>query len=523
MKRAFVLLTLGCLGSAGAAHAQPAATPAQPAPAATPAPALAPEQVPAASEVSPATADQIEIEGLDVQPGGLTSDETARRALAASSEVMQKHAQLEEANAKIAQTLYQFFPQLTLRASYTRFSPVSAQFGSGGIVATQNAGPLHVGACPNNMPGQCVVDSGDKPAISAAFNIRYLPNNYAVGASMVIPLSDYALRLANASDSAKASQRAAQYAEEATKLRVQTDARVLYLNWLRAHGQVSIAKKALDRNRARLEDVRVAVSVGTATNADSLRLEALVANSEQTVQQAESFRDLVEAELVIIMSDVGATAPYRVGESVPAVDLPVLDRNGVHKAAMAALQRRLEVKAIDATQTALDSGESAVRVGVWPRLDAVGDLTYANPNQRYFPPQQQWNATWSLGVVATWNYADVFLNGARGDEIAAQAAGARAQRIGITAVIAQEVVAAELDVGKAQTALKTSEVATRAAEEAYRVTTDLFRVGRATTTDLIGSETELLGAKLDNTNARIDLAIAALRLRHATGEDIASR
>jgi outer membrane protein len=188
-----------------------------------------------------------------------------------------------------------------------------------------------------------------------------------------------------------------------------------------------------------------------------------------------------------------------------------------------AMQRRLELKALDASQKSLSSGESAIRAGAFPRLDAVGDVTYANPNQRYFPPQQQWNATWSVGVLATWNLTDPFLNGARGDELAAQVEGVRARRIGLTAAIAHEVVSAGTDVVNAQSALKTSEVALRAAEEAYRVTTDLFRVGRATTTDLISAETELLGAKLGNTNARIDLAVAALRFRHATGEDVARR
>ena len=101
-------------------------------------------------------------------------------------------------------------------------------------------------------------------------------------------------------------------------------------------------------------------------------------------------------------------------------------------------------------------------------------------------------------MVASWNIADTFLNGARGDELAAQVDGVRAQRIGMHGRRSRtRSSSAELDVGKAQTALETSEVAMRAAEEAYRVTTDLFRVGRATTTDLIDAETELLGAKLD--------------------------
>jgi outer membrane protein TolC len=537
MKRATVLTLLLCAALMRGAQAQPspaaptapATPPASAAPATPPAPgalAAPPPAVPGEAPVAapPATAREdialppadLEIEGLDVQAGGLTMDETARRSIAASSDVKAKQAELAQANAKISQTIYQFWPQLTLRAGYTRLSPASANLEGGAILGAQNAG-----AITTNADGD-VVDSMGQPVGATVFAIAQLKNNYSLSASLVIPLSDYVLRLANAADSAEAGRESAHLAEEATKLRVDTDARVLYLNWLRAHGQISIAKKALDRNRARLEDARVALSVGTATNADFLRLEALVANSEQALQQAESLRNLTEATMVIMMADSGVK-PYVVGEGVPNISLPPLDRASALKATQVALSRRLELKAIDASQKALQSGESATRAGALPRIDAVGDITYANPNQRYFPPQQEWNATWSVGVTATWNIADTFLNGARADELEAQVGGVRAQRIGMTAAIAHEVVSAGVDVGNAQSALKTSEVALRAAEEAYRVTTDLYRVGRATTTDLIAAETELLGAKLGNTNARIDLAIAVLRFRHATGEDVASR
>jgi outer membrane protein TolC len=78
-------------------------------------------------------------------------------------------------------------------------------------------------------------------------------------------------------------------------------------------------------------------------------------------------------------------------------------------------------------------------------------------------------------------------------------------------------VSSQLDLVKAQAALRASEVSVRAYEEAYRVATELFRVGRGTTTDLIDAESELLAAKLATTNARIDLVIAAVRLDYAIG------
>lgn len=552
MNRARILLVLTCLSipAAVAAQAAPAATPAGPAPEpapAAPAPAApapaAPVQQPApgtapaptptdtaaaapAQEVAPRSAEELTIEGLEVQPGGLTAEETARRALAASTDVAQKRAEIEQADQRIRQTTIQFFPQLTLRAGYTRTSPVNIAFGGGGAsVVAQLAGVLHVGDCPGDPMNTCLLDKSGKPvqAVAGAQVFKFPENNWLMSAGLTVPLSDYVLRLAHASDAAKADQKAAHYAERAEELRVQTDARALYFNWVRANGQVFIARKALERNNARLEDAKVAFQVGTLTKADLLRLEALVANSQQGVVQADSFTRLAAAQLAIIMHDE-KSEQYRIGESAhPTAAVTDLDPTAMRKVVYEAWQRRLELRALESSQKSVELGEKAVRAGSWPRLDGTADATYANPNPRYFPPANVWNGSWSAGVVASWNITDAFLNDARADELAAQGEKLRAQYVGLQAAIANEVVSAQLDTGKAKTALDTSEVALRAAEEAYRVTTDLFRVGRATTTDLIDAETELLSAKLANTNARIDLTIAGLRLTHATGQDAPPR
>jgi outer membrane protein len=526
MNRARFLLIFPLLSIGAGVHAQ--AAPAAPV---TPQPTTQPQAAGPAvdnatpAEVTPRSSEELQIEGLEVQPGGLTADETARRALAASTDVMQKRAEIEQADQRIRQTTIQFFPQLTVRAGYTRTSPVNIAFGGGGAtVVAQLAGVVKVGDCPD-MTGQCLLDPKGNAirAVSGNQVFHFPENNWLLTAGLTVPLSDYVLRLAHASDAAKADQKAARFAERAEELRVQTDARALYFNWVRANGQVFIARKALERNNARLEDAKVGFQVGTLTKADLLRLQALVANSQQTVQQAESFTQLAGAQLAIIMRDEKSDR-YRIGEGArPATMVTELDAPGMRKLVGDAWQRRLELRALENSQKSIELGEKAVRAGSWPRLDAVADATYANPNPRYFPPANVWNGSWSAGVVASWNISDAFLNDARGDELAAQGEKLRAQYIGLQAAIANEVVSAQLDAGKAKTALDTSEVALQAAEEAYRVTTDLFHVGRATTTDLIEAETELLSAKLANTNARIDLTIAGLRLTHATGQDASAR
>src|SRR5687768_3656462 len=103
------------------AQAAPTAPPAT-APAAA-APAAPPAAAPAAPpEDNIRSADTLIVEGLDVQAGGLTVEDTVKRALAVSSTAGEKQAEIDAENARITQTIVQFVPKLGLKASYMRLS-----------------------------------------------------------------------------------------------------------------------------------------------------------------------------------------------------------------------------------------------------------------------------------------------------------------------------------------------------------------------------------------------------------------
>ena len=458
------------------------------------------------------------IEGVTVKPGGLTVEETTRRALAASSSTAEKLADLQAANARITQTTVQFVPKLSVRASAVALSPVSNAFGQGAMLGASSPGQVSVGDCPDGTPG-CVLDSMGNPVGAAAFDIKQMEHSYTLSAGLSVPLSDYLLRLSDASDGADASREAARLALTAAERKVVADTRVLYYNWLRAHAQVFLATKAVERTHARLNDARAAAEVGRLANADVLRIEALVANAEAAAYQAEALRRMIGAQLAIVMRDPKG-GDYVVGSGVPADSGVAVDPAGDRNWVAEALSSRLELKAIDAATDALDHGRDAVDAGKWPRLDAVGDVTYANPNPRYFPPQDEFNATWSVGLVASYAFDAPFDAMAKADELSANVAANRARRAGMEGAIVNEVVTAHMEGVRARTSLIAAETSVRASEEGYRVVTDRFQVGRATTSDVVDAESELLAAKLAITNARIDLAIAAIKLDYALGRKL---
>ena len=127
----FALLTT--LGASMTAFAQ-AARPPQPATNPnTPAPA------PAAAAPAPTASNGSTIALRDAprgtnpvlaaftpKPGGLTANEVAARAIATSDTIAAKNAELRAAAAAVDSAMYQFYPKVTLKASYTRMNPVSA-------------------------------------------------------------------------------------------------------------------------------------------------------------------------------------------------------------------------------------------------------------------------------------------------------------------------------------------------------------------------------------------------------------
>jgi outer membrane protein TolC len=445
-----------------------------------------------------------ELQGLEPQPGGLTANEVARRALAVSASVRQKAEEVVAANEKITQTTVSFLPKLTLLASYLRTSKVDASFGGGGnlVGTTRPEGPT-------------ITNTNQLISIPVAFN--FPQNNYTLTARLSIPLSDYVLRVSDASGATKASKISAQLLVEAEKLKVMNDAKALYYNWLRAWAQVAIAKNAVESTQARLNDARASFSVGSISRADLLRIEALVANTQLVLDQAQSALNLTTGQLAIIMEDWHPS--YKIGEGIPDPSTIADADASVDRLVAEAHSRRLEIHSVDEAVRALHYGVSAAHAGSWPHIDAVGDITYANPNPRYFPPSQDWHTSWSAGAQASWTFGDTLTQESQAREYEANERSMIAQRRLVRAGIANEVLGSFLDLSRARSALDRQRIALASAEEAYRVTTDLFRAGRATGTDLINSEQELLIAKVGEVNARIDLAIAAVTLRHATGRD----
>jgi outer membrane protein len=455
------------------------------------------------------------LETFTPQPNGLTAKTVAKRAVASSHTIEAKNADLRAAAAKVDSAMYQFLPRLAFKAGYTRVNPVKLSLGSGYSLGAGSTGPYVTHDRGDGTP--VLWDPTTNSAVQGGqLSFPTIVNNYSLGASLSVPLSDYLLRMSNSIEGTKQNQQAAELNIKAERAKVEGDARVAFFNWARAIGQVAITENSIERVRARLKDVEASFTVGMVTKTEVLRLQSSVANTEAGLEAAKAFRELAAQQLAVIMNDKEPN--YALGEDVlaPPTSRPLEPLNQLIAEAQ---KQRYEIQAMDRTVESLNRAESVVRSGELPKLDGFANYDYANPNQRYFY-QQAWHGTWAVGAQLSWAVNDILTNRASGDDYKAQRESLVATRRAMADGVRLEVTSAYTDARRAAAELEAAERATEASQAAYDTATQLFKVGKATTSELIDAEGELVTSQLRLINAHIDTKVAETKLIRALGRDM---
>jgi outer membrane protein TolC len=449
---------------------------------------------------------------LDAEIGvasGLTANDLAQRALDTSFDVRAREAELLAAAADADRALLGYLPELTVSANYTRLSDVGASV-LGNLVAApgQPVGPL----------------PADAPLVNSRIELQTILNQYALQANLLVPVSDYFLRVAPARSAAEHSQFAASANVEVARARVATDARVAYYSWVRAKLSVVVAEQALDDAKAHLADSRIAADAGAASPADVLRLESQVARSELLLVSTGTLAAVAEEEIRVQLHDVSGK-PLAIAEDIrKAVDRG--DGREVSKLQelwSAAFRDRPELRSLQENVQALSDRAEIDRAGFAPRLDALAGATYADPNPRVFPPKDEWRSSWQAGVRLSWSITDIPSARLRAKASEAHSAAASAERSALMDRIRVEVRAAAEALDESSVALRTTQRGLDSAEESYRVRRLSYQNGRSTSVELLDAETDLTRARLERIDAEVDTRVARARLDFAVGRALPKR
>ena len=445
-----------------------------------------------------------------VVPGGLTAEQVGARAAATSYTAKAAEAALRGAAERVDAAWVSFLPRLSATARYTRlssFTPPSLFGAPAGINGVSTTSP------PGKIPaGADTFLSSPQPN----FTFPIVLDNFLLQATIIVPISDYFLRINQNYTSATHAQDAARFDAATARARSGADGKVSFYTWLRARGAVVVATQALNDQRNHLTDAKNQFAVGNASRADVLRAETAVAAAELQVARSINLSDLTEKQVRVAMhaKDEEHVAP---GENIDAP--PPAFQGNLTQLTQEALSSRLEIKSIDANAEATRQLVNVAKAGRYPVVSAFGDGIYANPNPRVFPSTSTWFPTWDVGAQATWAINDALLAGYSAGDVESRLAGLDAQRGATRDGVEIEVTQAYQAVKESDVALESTKRELASASEAYRVARELFNNGRATSTTLTDAETELTRARLDALNATADARIARVRLDHALGRD----
>jgi outer membrane protein TolC len=522
----FVLATTSCLFVGSAAADEPKEL----------VPVVPPVAVPALPTSTPAAPPDRIAEALAPQPGGLTPNEVGAMVVRVAPSLRVKQAELKAASAKVTQALLGFVPRVSGTASYTRLSEVQNSLGTQTVFGTVNGttftpgiptGGLVSSTCPQvPLPNtQCVRVIGetgqqsDMLAVTQVpFNFPVLLNAYAFTAQIAVPVSDYVLRLSQGYAAASRAESAKKLEIQAEGLKLATDAKVAFFNWVQAKAATVVATEGVKQADAHLTDMRRIVDAGLASRVELLNLEAARAAAEQGRIAAVALAELAEQNLRISIA-IPADKPVSIGADMLH---ETFTPNSATLAALEdeALARRLEIRALDETEHSLKSLVSLARANYLPRLDAFAGATYANPNQRIFPQRDEFRYTWEAGLRLSWTVNDTLSAPSMVAEAQARVEQINAQKQQLLQGLRLEVAAAYADLKRAEANVAVADQGLVAAEEALRVRSELLKAGRATSVEIVDAENKVMQARLSWVSARVGILVAKTKLEHAAGRDV---
>jgi outer membrane protein TolC len=455
-----------------------------------------------AMTVMPAAAAAEEPGAISSVSGGLTPDQAAELAVNASASLKALKAQeaAAEFTVKVAQLAYA--PQVDVTANAFKLSEIEvakSDLLSVGIIGA-DAGLI------TSLDGKALV----------AYSSAYQPLAHAMTlkATMVVPITDYLTRIRLYVAQAVSTQELSAQETAAARARIAFGARAAYWQWVAAQAQRKVAASGLELAKAFKQVAERRVAAESAPQVDIVTADARIAAAEMQVVQSEAMVSIATDALRILIGDdarelsIGQLPATAAGEEPEATEA-MLAR---------AYMQRPEFKALEAAIEVQRKGVTLAGLGLFPRLDLLGDLTHANPNQRAFPPKDAFNTTWAMGVQVSWSPNSAAASDPLEQRAAAQLSVLEAKRETLRNEIRTSVVTARSHVLESEGALRATKAGLAAMTEANRLRAAAYAAGRATSLEVLDAQSQLISSQIQSWLAATRYEMAVEELRFAVGD-----
>lgn len=413
----------------------------------------------------------------------MTLDEITAAGMANSKQLQASVARSAAVHAKTSQYKDSFVPAITYTGGYSRLSENVEPFGF-------------------------TLPDGTKQVLNPL-----IPNQYTNRLSV----SETVFTGFRAVNTIKASE----FLERAAQLDVEKDRAELRFNLLNAAMNLYKLQEALQTfaqslraAQSRLTDLRNQRDQGLALDNDVLRAELAVTRIQMARTEAENALAATQFSLAVLtglpentLILVDSTSVFS-GETDPA-ELEIY---------LQAAAQRPEVQAA-ANRASAAGKQVEVGKGAYYPLVSIGANLYDNrPNQRVFPPEDRFKATWDAGITLSWNLSNLYttrhnLEEARLNQLQTQLLGEQLNESARTDIANQYY-----QWKSAQSRVELAEKTAAQAIENRRVIENRQAQQVASVTDLLEADAELLQAQINAVSARTDARLAYFKLLKSTGK-----
>jgi outer membrane protein len=262
------------------------------------------------------------------------------------------------------------------------------------------------------------------------------------------------------------------------------------------------------------QDVKNFVKQGLALDNDALKIDLAVTNLQSDLVDISNSIAALNFNLCLFTG-----LPTSTIIELPEMGQPVfLTDNNIDSYTAAAITGRAELKSIRAYKDVAALGLKISKSNYIPTISGIASGNYNLPEQRLFPNQNKFTATWFAGVNFNWSLSGFYKNPDKVNESKQTVLKTNAVYNQLREGIMMEVNSAYTDYLQALEKIVISKKAVEQATENFRVEKNRLTAATITLTDFLDANAKLLQASLNLNAANANTQLAIKKLNKTTGK-----
>lgn len=276
-----------------------------------------------------------------------------------------------------------------------------------------------------------------------------------------------------------------------------------YFSVLSGERSLDIVRKNVLQLKKRVNDAELMRNQGLLTENDVLKIKLKLSELEVSALLVE---DNVKVSAMNLNIQLGEPADRFYQLEIPALLTTVADESV-----------RPEIAGMNEKLEALKAAGDIARGDYYPSLSLQINYDIANPNQRYFPQKEEWNNSWDISLVMSY---DLWSWNTRSNNVQIADAGYKIMEHNKTLLseaLSVERKSAELAIERTKKSIDVMKKLVEQTSLNLKYTENQFTAGLVTTTDVLDAQIQHLQAELQLVQVQLDHQLNEFKLLKSRG------